>query len=57
MREKLAWDNEERINEKMMTDLIEMHIKLRETSTLLEKRIPEMQTNCMKWQPDIPCPR
>jgi hypothetical protein len=52
-REKLAWDNEERINEKMMTDLIEMHIKLRETSTLLEKRIPEMQTNCMKWQPDI----
>lgn len=53
IREKLLSDNEERINEKMMTDLIELHIKLRETSALMSKKIPEMQANCMKGQPDI----
>ena len=44
---------EDTLNDKVLTDLINIHVRLSETNTLLEKKIPEMQANCMKGQPDI----
>lgn len=53
IQKKLSSDNEEWTNEKMLTDLVNIHASLRATNTLLEEKIPEMQKNCMKAQPEI----
>lgn len=50
---KLYGNSEERMNEKIITDLIQMHISISTTNTLLEKKLPDMQKNCMKAQPEI----
>ncbi len=55
--ETLAKSEDENTNEKMMTDLVDLHIRLLETNEVLQKRIPEMQENCRKWQPGISCPK
>jgi hypothetical protein len=44
---------DEALNEKMVTDLVNIHARLVVTNGILEKKIPEMQANCMKAQPDI----
>ncbi len=53
----LAIEEDQTTNEKMMTDLVDLHVRLLETNDLLKKKIPEMQANCRKWQPGIPCPK
>ncbi len=42
-----------KVNEKIRNTLINMHIRIISTNTLIEKRIPPMQKNCMKAVPDI----
>ena len=44
---------DEKLNEKMLTDLVNIHARLVVTNAILAKKIPEMQANCMKGQPDI----
>lgn len=44
---------DEALNEKMVTDLVNIHARLVITNEILAKKIPEMQANCMKAQPDI----
>lgn len=39
------------IDTKTIESLVDLHISLMLTNTLLEKRIPKMQENCMKAQP------
>ena len=47
---KLYSDGEQTTNEKMLTDLVKMHIDLESINKLLSEKIPEMQGNCMKAQ-------
>ncbi len=44
---------DEKLNEKMITDLVNIHAQLVVTNAILAKKIPEMQANCMKAQPEI----
>jgi len=41
------------INRSTQESLIDLHISLMAMNELLEKRLPAMQKNCMKGQPDI----
>jgi hypothetical protein len=52
-----AKSNDENLNEKMITDLVNIHAQITITNDLLKKKIPEMYANCMKAQPDIKCPQ
>jgi hypothetical protein len=54
--EKIKSDDDG-INKKMITDLVNIHAELTITNDLLKKKIPEMYDNCMKGQPDIRCPQ
>lgn len=56
--EQYKWEAslETKVDDKILTSLIEMHIKIVNTNELLSKRIPVMYKNCMKALPDIPCP-
>lgn len=46
LSEMTKFDNEN--SEEILTALIKLHVRLQSTSTLLEKRLPKMQNNCMK---------
>lgn len=48
---------DEKLNEKMITDLVNIHAELTLTNDLLKKKSSEMYKNCMKAQPNIPCPQ
>ncbi len=55
--ETLIKTDEETTNDKILTDLVDLHVELIKTNKLIKARIPEMQENCRKWQPGIPCPK
>mgnify|MGYP003440802658 FL=1 len=40
----------------LMLDLIDLHISLLFTAEAVEKRLPKMAKNCMKWQVSVACP-
>lgn len=44
----LAIEEDQTTNDKMMTDLVDLHVRLLETNDLLKKKIPDMQENCRK---------
>lgn len=48
---------DEKLNEKTITDLVNMHGNIVTTNNLLKLKIEEMYDNCMKAQPNIACPR
>ena len=52
-----AKSNDETLNEKIITDLVNIHAQIIITNDLLKKKIPEVYKNCMKGQPDIACPQ
>jgi hypothetical protein len=52
-----AKNGDETLNEKMISDLVNIHAQLTVTNDLLKKKIPEMYENCMKAQPGIRCPQ
>ncbi len=52
-----AKSNDETLNEKMITDLVNIHAQITVTNDLLKKKIPEVYKNCMKGQPDVKCPQ
>lgn len=41
----------------IMLDLIDLHISLLFTAEAVEKRVPKMAKNCMKWQINVACPK
>ena len=45
--------NEESTTNTIITNLINIHTSLVGMNWLLEKRIPKMQNNCMKWSPGV----
>ncbi len=55
LHSRFIWEasNQIKINEKITADLVNLHIDLLSVNKLLEKRIPVMQKNCMKSNPDI----
>lgn len=50
-------NTDEKLNEKMVTDLINIHAELVLTNELLCKKSQEMYKNCMKGDSSIPCPQ
>ncbi len=52
-----AKTNDETLNEKMITDLVNIHAQITITNDLLKKKTPDAYKNCMKGQPDIACPQ
>ena len=50
-------NTDETLNEKMTTDLVNIHAELVATNKLLKTKIQEMYKNCMKARPDIACPQ
>lgn len=46
-------NTDEENNDNTISGLVTLHINLQKTNALLEWRLPAMQNNCMKWQPDI----
>lgn len=51
LKEIIKYDNENHSD--ITTSFIKLHARIQSTNTLLEKRLPKMQNNCMKWQPDV----
>jgi hypothetical protein len=45
------------IKSSLMSNLIDIHLALLSTSEQVEQRNKIMYANCMKAQPDVPCPR
>ena len=45
---EVAKDGDEKLNIKMITDLVNMHASLTITNDLLKKKIPDMYKNCGK---------
>lgn len=43
------------IKSKLMLDIVDLHISILATTRSIEKRIPKMRINCMKWQINIKC--
>ena len=52
-----AKDGDEKLNTKMITDLVNMHASLTITNDLLKKKIPDMYKNCGKWGVGTRCPQ
>ena len=51
-------NTEEREDEKMITDMVNIYAEIAKTNEFLRKKaIPDMYKNCMKARPDIQCPR
>ena len=50
-------NTDEKLNEKMTTDLVNMHGNITLTNELLKVKIVEMYDTCMQAQRDIPCPQ
>jgi type II secretory pathway pseudopilin PulG len=49
---------DEPLNDKILNDLVNIHLELLTTIEALEKwAIPKMQENCKKWSPNVECPR
>ncbi len=46
--ETLIKTDEETTNDKILTDLVDLHVELIKTNKLIKARIPEMQENCRK---------
>lgn len=49
----LANNAETSTNDQMLSDLVNIHLELVQTNTLLKKKIPDIQKNCMKANPGI----
>ncbi len=52
-----AKTNDETLNEKMITDLVNIHAQITGTNILLKQQIPLVYKYCMYAQPDISCPK
>lgn len=52
-----AKTSDETLNEKMITDLVNIHAQITVTNDLLKKKCVDVYKNCMKGQPDIACPK